>query len=109
MLRRNIIRLCYVLAVLASIFSAVPAFCDHDSTRATISAPSGTLKNSSHVTEVVASANWFMETAPMVVAVGLLLFAAIMLVRAQYVMALMVFLGGLLAAGALKIVSSISG
>ena len=83
-----------------------PAFADG---RAKIRPPDGTLKNSSHVTEVVASADWFMQTAPMVVAVGLLLFAAVMLVRAQYVMAIMIFLGGLLAAGALKIVSSVGG
>ena len=74
----------------------------------TISDPAGTAGKSEHLKEVAESANWMVETAPIVIAIGLLVTAAVFLVRAQYVMAILIFLGGLLAAGAIKIVTAIS-
>lgn len=75
--------------------------------RATITEVAGSLKDSKEFKGIAETSNWFMSNAPIVVAVCLIVGAAVMLFRGQFVIALLSLLAGLLSAGALQIVGSI--
>ena len=77
--------------------------------RAAITEVKGELGKSAEFKGIAETSNWFMSNAPIVVAVCLIVGAAVMLFRGQFVIALLSLLAGLLAAGALQIVGSLQG
>ena len=105
-MKNMLLKLLLTLNVILPIALPQVVFAD-GSTRSKITEPTGTMSKSNEIKEIAKSADWMLETGPMIIAVGMLLFAAIMLVKAQYVMAIVIFLAGLLAAGALKIVQAV--
>ena len=105
-MRNFLAKIILIMTALMPIMNHQLAFAD-DTNRAKISDPTGTLSKSTEMKEIATSANWFLTNGPMLIAVGVILFAVVMLIRQQFVISLTSFIGGMIAAAVLKIVASI--
>ena len=95
-----------IMTALMPIVGQQLAFAD-EANRVAISEPTGTLSKSTEMKEITKSANWFLINGPILIGVGAILFAVVMLIRQQFVLSISSFVGGMIAAVVLKIVSSI--